>query len=272
VEWLLLPVVILLILLAIGPLTDRLGWTRTRGQANAGLGAMLETGNAITMGHTASVEYRKEVHDEEDGEGDKPRRPFFPGIHDGALTIRPLIDCPEDIASLARWLSDEQVLSCYEGRDNPHDEEKVRKVFFEELPDHEVPCLVEWEGRPIGYLQFYRLGPEALEQFGYAPDSGVYGMDQFIGEPSLWNRGIGSRMLRLMLAYLFEMEGARRVVVDPIVANGRAIRAYEKTGFQKVRFMPAYAWHEGQERDAWLMEVTPQSVRPETYPCYLKWK
>lgn len=180
-------------------------------------------------------------------------RPIFPGVTDGSLTIRPL--APADAPLLTRWLSDPRVLAFYEGRDNPHDAARVQAVFYDTLPENEVPCLVEWEGRPIGYLQFYRHDAEALADFGL--EEGAFGMDQFIGEPDCWNRGIGSRMLRLMLPYLFECEGATRVTVDPLIENARAIRAYEKCGFVKRKRLPAYETHEGKLCDAWLMVATP---------------
>lgn len=271
-EWLALPFVVALILLVVSPWTDRKGWTRVRGNATRAAASVLEGTNAWYMGHQNAVEYRKEVHDEEDGQGGRPNRRFFPGVHDGAgLAVRSLQQTPGDIANLARWLSDERVLAHYEGRDKPFDEAKVLQVFYDEFPDHEVPCMVEWEGRPIGYLQFYPLDKESRATYGYTEEQAVFGMDQFIGEPALWNKGLGSRMLRLMLAYLFEMEGARAVVVDPITPNERAIRAYGKCGFRKVKLLPGYAEHEGTLCDAWLMEVTPETVQPATQEFYLRW-
>ncbi|MFZ5827125.1 MAG: GNAT family N-acetyltransferase [Bacillota bacterium] len=195
----------------------------------------------------------------------------FPGVTDGHLTIRPLADTPDDVGHLARWLSDTRVLAHYEGRDNPHDEAKVRHVFYETLPEHEVPCIVEFDGTPLGYLQFYPLDPESLTAYGYAETALVFGIDQFIGEPEWWNRGLGTRMVRLMLAYLFEMEGAERVVVDPVAGNSRALRMYEKCGFRRVRILPAHEQHEGVWQDGWLMEVTPESVRPVTTPFSVRW-
>jgi aminoglycoside 6'-N-acetyltransferase len=269
--WLMLPFGVLLLLFIISPWTDRKGWTKVRGNAGGAAGASLERFNAFQLGHQAALEYRQEVHDEEDGEGGRPRRRFFPGITDGSLTIRSLEHTPEDIAHLARWLSDERVLAYYEGRDNPHDEARVMQVFYAELPAEEVPCIVEWEGRPVGYIQFYPIDQEGLTKYGYAAGRSVFGTDQFIGEPDLWGQGIGTRMLRMMIAYLFELEGAEAVVVDPLQQNERAIRAYEKCGFRKVRALPEHEWHEGALHDAWLMEVTPETARPPVAPYALRW-
>jgi aminoglycoside 6'-N-acetyltransferase len=44
-----------------------------------------------------------------------------------------------------------------------------------------------------------------------------------------------------------------------LAGNTRAIRCYEKAGFQKVRLLPRNELRDGEWRDAWLM-----SVRRET--------
>ena len=80
-------------------------------------------------------------------------------------------------------------------------------------------------------------------------------MDQFIGEVDLWNRGLGTRAVLLLLTYLFRSEGARKVTLDPHADNFRAIRCYEKCGFRKVKLLPAHEMHEGANRDCWWMEV-----------------
>ena len=81
----------------------------------------------------------------------------------------------------------------------------------------------------------------------------VFGMDQFLGEPGLWGKGIGRKFIRLILKHLFEDCGAEAVVLDPHADNLRAIRCYEACGFRKETFLPAHELHEGKMRDCWLM-------------------
>jgi RimJ/RimL family protein N-acetyltransferase len=42
-------------------------------------------------------------------------------------------------------------------------------------------------------------------------------------------------MVRAFVAKLFDDPAVTRVQVDPFPSNGRAIRCYEKAGFQRVR-------------------------------------
>ena len=79
-------------------------------------------------------------------------------------------------------------------------------------------------------------------------------MDQFIGESTYWNKGIGTQLVRAMVAYLIEEKGADRIVMDPQTWNERAIRCYEKCGFKKVKLLPENELHEGEYRDCWLIE------------------
>lgn len=170
------------------------------------------------------------------------------------LRIRTLED--EDKFVLAKWLSDPEILQYYEGRDNPFDVEKVERTFFKKEKGV-TPCIVEYDGTPIGYIQFYEVDEEYRYTYGYANDSGkLYGMDQFIGESAYWNKGVGTQLVRMMVEYLIDKKGADRIVMDPQSWNERAIRCYEKCGFKKVKLLPKHELHEGEYRDCWQIEYS----------------
>ena len=164
----------------------------------------------------------------------------------------------QDAEHLVKWLSDERVLQYYEGRDRPHDYQLVQAHFFCE-DDDATRCLILYADRPIGYIQFYPLDSAAKEQYDYEQTTRVYGMDQFIGEPTYWNRGIGTQLVKAVLQYLAQVMGAEKVVIDPQAWNERALRCYEKCGFVKVKQLPQHEWHEGSLRDCILMEWSPST-------------
>ena len=178
-------------------------------------------------------------------------------IRNPSLSIRLLRDDDTDYRLLAKWLTDERVLEFYEGRDNPHDLDKVRERYGPQGRGEAIPCILEWQGRPIGYMQFYALIEEGKAEYAVESIEGVYGMDLFIGEPEHWDKGIGTQAVLLLVRYLFETLGARQMVIDPHVSNLRAIRSYEKAGFRKVKVLPKHEWHEGEYRDCWLMVRDP---------------
>ncbi len=173
---------------------------------------------------------------------------------DGNLRMRLLCAC--DLPKMTKWLSDERVLEFYEGRDTHWTQTDVAAHFFGP-PDHDVEFLrvaIELDNEAVGYGQLYRLyGP--LFDLYRMPDTGesVYAMDQFIGEPDLWGAGIGTRYVRLATDWLVRERGATAVVMDPRKANARAVRCYQKAGFEIVGDLPAHELHEGQRQDCWLM-------------------
>ena len=62
------------------------------------------------------------------------------------------------------------------------------------------------------------------------------GIDQFIGEADMLGRGHGSAFIRAFADDLLA-SGTPRVVTDPDPDNARAVRAYEKAGFQRDRIV-----------------------------------
>ena len=89
-------------------------------------------------------------------------------------------------------------------------------------------------GSPFGYVQCYDL-TEWNTGFGPQPQ-GTRGIDLFIGEPDMIERGHGSALLRRFVDDLLG-KGLPRMVTDPDPVNARAIRAYEKAGFRRDRLV-----------------------------------
>lgn len=175
-------------------------------------------------------------------------------FEDGDLILREMRDHDDDYSLVARWLSDEQVLEFYEGRDRPHTLEMAREAFNvpERTAEGETPCIIEYQGKLAGYLQFY---PADVQEYHFEGEGLVYALDLFIGEPALWGRGLGTRLVCRLLRFLFEEKGASWVILDPHIDNARAIRAYEKCGFRKIKLLPGHERHEGKDVDCWLMGV-----------------
>ncbi|MCA6107489.1 GNAT family N-acetyltransferase [Bradyrhizobium cenepequi] len=94
--------------------------------------------------------------------------------------------------------------------------------------------IVSADGSDFGYIQCYDL-TAWNEGFGAHPE-GTRGIDLFIGEPDMIGRGHGSALIRRFVSDRLG-QGAPRIVTDPDPDNARAVRAYEKAGFEKVRMI-----------------------------------
>lgn len=174
-------------------------------------------------------------------------------LTDGPVTLRPL--APADASLLLRWLTDVRVLEYWEGPHAVFTSERIREHYFED-EWNASRWIIEYEAAPIGYVQAYQLDEEMFSEYEYPyTDSKVYGIDQFIGEPEYWGKGIGRRFVKLLCGYLHENASAQAVVLDPHAGNERAIRCYEACGFRKLKFLPRHELHDGVMVDCWLMAL-----------------
>ena len=149
------------------------------------------------------------------------------------LYIRPMTT--NDFHLMVKWLNNQKVLEFYE--EPPSNLDRVINKYGPRIEgDHYVtPCIVEYKNKPIGYIQYYKIQESDLEKYGLLTNQDIYGIDQFIGEPQLWGKGIGSLMIQLMLDYLWDNKGASKVVLDVKKNNKRAISSYNKCGFKQIK-------------------------------------
>ncbi len=178
-----------------------------------------------------------------------------PFAHSGDVSIRRMRDDRQDYVLLSNWLTDEKVLEFVFGRDNPHDLDMVREKYGPRTRGEHptVPCIIQYRSRPVGYIQYTPLSKDEGLEFGFVDIDGTYGLDLWIGDVSLWNQGIGTAAVSSVTQYVFEEVGVLRTTIDPRTTNGRAIRCYEKCGFEKIKVLPGHELFEGERRDGWLM-------------------
>ena len=135
-----------------------------------------------------------------------------------------------DLPMVRRWLEAPHVAQWW------HDPDKQFALVSEDL-DHPAmdQFVVAAENRPFANLQCYDPNAWPEGGLGMHPD-GTRGIDPFIGEPDMLDRGHGSALIRSFVDNLLST-GTPRVVTDPDPDNIRAVRAYEKAGFQKARLV-----------------------------------
>lgn len=122
------------------------------------------------------------------------------------------------------------------------------------------PFIFHIDGEPLGYIQYWTIADAISDGYGAeAPwlfdlPAGTIGVDLSIGYPDRLSKGIGTAVLRAFLAGLFD-EGHKLIIIDPDEANGRAVRAYEKVGFE------AYDRYSDETGVTLLMKITPARFR-----------
>lgn len=130
----------------------------------------------------------------------------------------------DDIPLVQRWLAETHVAKWW------HDPETLEFVSGDLGHPDLAQFIVDLNGRPFAYLQCYQISDWHVG-FGPQPE-GTRGLDQFIGEADMLGCGHGSAFIRAFIDQLFA-RGVPRMVIDPRPDNPRAIRAYEKAGFEK---------------------------------------
>jgi RimJ/RimL family protein N-acetyltransferase len=107
----------------------------------------------------------------------------------------------------------------------PEGIESVYERFSKAGPDHTGFAVYERTTlRPIG-----TAGLSSINAAHRTAELGIQ-----IGEHDCWSRGYGTEATRLLLDYAFTMLGLNNVMLRVFSYNERAVRAYQKAGFQEI--------------------------------------
>lgn len=154
-------------------------------------------------------------------------------------TPEPEFDFPAlaaaDLPLIRRWLLELHVRRWWDdpSRDAyPDDElEKYRRRISGADAEAEI-FFIRRRGRPIGFIQCYRIDDHDEYGQALALEAPAAGIDLFIGEPGLIGQGLGPAAIRAFLRdVVFARYDVEECVIGPSVKNTSAIRAYEKAGF-----------------------------------------
>lgn len=134
-----------------------------------------------------------------------------------------------DAFLLREWDNDEDV-GYSGGDDDTYDWEY-------ELP-RDVPwrdfLIAEVNKTPIGMVVLISASEEESHYWGEDADVGAWAIDIWIGSEQNRSKGFGTEMMRLAIARCFDVHGATSVLIDPLASNTRAIKFYERLGFEIV--------------------------------------
>lgn len=139
-------------------------------------------------------------------------------VLDGVLT-RLVPTTEDDLDLLAKWFASPEFIEHWDGVPKSRDE--VAEKYVGRRRPRVESFLVLAQSTPVGYAQYWHAG---------VAEGGI---DMVLG-PNARGRGLGPDAARALLAHLGGNLGWRRVTVDPVRGNVRAVRAWEKAGFRQV--------------------------------------
>lgn len=168
-------------------------------------------------------------------------------IHAERVVLRPIT--MNDLDDCIRWANDPDVMIHTANRVFT---EKEEREWLEGIlsSDHEKVFIISNEhGRSIGTcgIHLKTKDPQLYKEQGI-------GLGIMIGETSEWGKGYGPEVVRALARYIHREYKEDRVWLTVDATHQRAIRAYEKAGFTKVRLLavPERSYAGGEQ---WLMET-----------------
>lgn len=136
------------------------------------------------------------------------------------LTIRNAV--ADDAGQLAAWWNDGAVMA-HAGFPNGLSQsaaEVAEKISKDTEENRRL--IIEMDGRLIGEMNYRKLS-EGIAEIGIK-----------ICDFSLHDRGLGKKLLCMLISSLFHDFGYQKIVLDTNLKNTRAQHVYEELGFRKV--------------------------------------
>ncbi|MED1204632.1 GNAT family N-acetyltransferase [Heyndrickxia acidicola] len=103
---------------------------------------------------------------------------------------------------MAKWLANEAITAFYGPRMSAQEVARKYTPRIEgSIPV--IPCIAETADGPIGFVQYYMLNSSERMEYGYDKSNPAFGMDQLIGNPAIWGKGMGTLLVTTMSCFLF---------------------------------------------------------------------
>lgn len=161
--------------------------------------------------------------------------------------VRLVAPSEADAPILARWTEDSDYLRAM-------DTDYVRPLSAQQIaqrlnPEQPDPNSVVFHIRTLDEDRL--IGFVALHSIEWNNGAGMLSIG--IGAPDYRSKGHGSDALRLVLRYAFHELNLFRLGLDVTEINTRAIRAYQKVGFQQEGIVRGAVLRDGRRHDLILM-------------------
>jgi len=170
-------------------------------------------------------------------------------LYSGESVRLAAIDAEEFAALVSRHSRDSEYFRLQDSSPcRPVAKERVKKWLEKEIEEGHVSAFA------IRTLENdHLLGDVGVGGISWNHGDALLGIG--IGERGFWGKGYGSDAMKLVLRYAFVELNLRRVTLNVYEYNLRAIRAYEKLGFQHEGRVLKYINREGRRWDLIYMGI-----------------
>ena len=140
-------------------------------------------------------------------------------------------DKKENYELMYKWCSQEFIYKWFEQRKLSY-EEIENKYKNKILSNQQQLFFINYNENKIGFVQIYKYDDKKSETL-IKYDS-IYEYDIFIGEQKYLSKGIGTLIVKYVNNYIYENYLCDFIVLRPFKRNERAVKCYEKCGFEIV--------------------------------------
>lgn len=91
--------------------------------------------------------------------------------------------------------------------------------------------IVEHEGKPIGFCQYYEYSNSGETWHGSTEISGTYSIDYMIGEAAYLGKGLGKAIIKALIDKIKKEEHAKLIIVQPEPQNSASCKTLLSCGF-----------------------------------------
>lgn len=136
-------------------------------------------------------------------------------------------------------ISDLDILNFWDKQEHtvfsdPHDDWNW-EIELARNPEWRLQFMAELEGRPIGFVQIIDPYWEESHYWGEVGKN-LRAIDIWIGEAKDLGKGYGTIMMQKAIDLCFSNNDVDAILIDPLTINTKAIRFYEKLGFEFVEY------------------------------------
>jgi [ribosomal protein S5]-alanine N-acetyltransferase len=160
--------------------------------------------------------------------------------------LRPLE--ADDVTLYQRWYNDQEVNYWANAAwpiNTMLNEEQIEDRFFVDQGENRRFIILNQKKEPIGTTGFRDVNVPARSAVLFI----------IIGEKEYWGKGYGTDALKVLIDYLFLQWNFKRLSLDTWDGNLRALKSYEKLGFQIEGRLRQARYVLGEYRDAILMAL-----------------
>ena len=130
-----------------------------------------------------------------------------------------------------KWCSQEIIYEWFEQRKLSFDE--IENKYKNKLLDnYQHLYFINYNDTKIGFVQIYKYDDKKSDKL--KKYNSIFEYDIFIGESEYLSKGIGTKIVNYIKNFIYDNYLCDCIILRPFDRNKRAIKCYEKCGFERV--------------------------------------